>query len=271
MNTTKITCLGHGGAFSAADVGNTSYLVEHENHRILIDCGNTVPDVLKEFGIDPGSLTAIVVTHLHGDHVNGLERLLYHRHYICKAKPIDLIMGPDTALDWLACVRATKNDLERHVRIMRAPNPGQFGSAGVNGDFSRVSLGCRDSAVAVRVNHGGDVHAMHCYCFTLNLASHRLFFSGDRIWYHHGCDVVYESMVNSTIAFHELELFSPPSGAHTNVADVTGLVTTDHIWWGHHGSAAPFYPAAPHLKLAHKGDEWTITDGKVEQTGGFKL
>jgi phosphoribosyl 1,2-cyclic phosphodiesterase len=50
-------------------------LVEVERTRVLIDCGFALHDAierLERLGVDPGSVTAIVVTHEHGDHIGGV-------------------------------------------------------------------------------------------------------------------------------------------------------------------------------------------------------
>lgn len=251
LTPTIITCLGHGGAFAAADVGHTAYLVDFAEQRILVDCGSTVPDVLKEFDIDPGSLTAILITHLHADHCGGLERILYHRHYVSKAQPIPLVMGDGTAESWLTCVRATRNDLERHV-MLRSASP------------STYLLGGSVQVSARQVSHGGDVADMACYAFLVETGASALFFSGDRIWRHDGASDLRSDMGFADIVFHELELLSPPSGAHTNVADVSDYRRARNIWWGHHGSSSRTAEAAPLLKLTRKGDKWRVQGREVE-------
>ena len=45
--------------------GNSSIVV---NRRILIDCGPTVPEAARQFGVDADRLTDLLVTHTHGDH-----------------------------------------------------------------------------------------------------------------------------------------------------------------------------------------------------------
>lgn len=260
MNKVTICCLGHGGAFAAADVGNTAYLVQYRDHKILVDCGGTVPDVLKEFCVDPGSLTAVLVSHLHQDHVGGLERVLYHRHYINKSPPVPVFMGKDTRADWLTCMAACKNDLERHGVWLETTDPGRYGKAGIDGDISYKHLGGDVAVIALRVNHGGDVPTMSCYCFWLQLGDYRLFFSGDRIWRHKGDKEVFDLMRISDVVFHELELFPKPSGAHTNLADITdgSIDKIEHkIWWGHHGAALG-REGLDHLRLARKGYVWQL-------------
>jgi glyoxylase-like metal-dependent hydrolase (beta-lactamase superfamily II) len=64
------------------DVPYTVLLVETGGQRVLFDAGNDeqraatvgkLPDGLRAAGIDPKSITAIVFSHFHGDHIGGLR------------------------------------------------------------------------------------------------------------------------------------------------------------------------------------------------------
>jgi ribonuclease BN (tRNA processing enzyme) len=263
---TTITCLGHGGAFSPLAVGNTSFLVECDGKRILVDCGTTVPESLKEIGVDPGTLDVVIVTHPHADHVGGLERLLYHRHYISKAMPLQLIMGwRDGYDDWDACVKACKNDLDRHVDGHVRQDRDQDGWHFAPFPGLRIHQ--------YRVNHGGDVPNMNCYAFRLTMPDgSKLFFSGDRIWDHPGGDEVIAAMCAADLAFHEIELSPKPSGAHTHYSEIKpgdiGYDNMRKIRWVHHGlhfTHEPPHDLADAVKLAYKGDRWTVEGGKFKR------
>lgn len=55
--------------------GNVTY-VEDKDTRILIDIGMRciyVEDKLKEMGVEPSSIDAILITHTHNDHIQGLK------------------------------------------------------------------------------------------------------------------------------------------------------------------------------------------------------
>lgn len=57
--------------------GNAT-LVEVGSTRVLLDCGFSVKETEKRLlrlGCEPSSLSGVVVTHEHGDHVNGVGRL----------------------------------------------------------------------------------------------------------------------------------------------------------------------------------------------------
>ena len=55
--------------------GNVTY-VEDKNTRLLIDIGMRciyVEEKLKEMDVDPKSIDAILITHTHTDHIQGLK------------------------------------------------------------------------------------------------------------------------------------------------------------------------------------------------------
>jgi ribonuclease BN (tRNA processing enzyme) len=85
----KLTMVGTGGALGYKYYTN-SCLVETEGYSLLIDCGETTPLGLHAMGYDLSKLDGIFITHIHGDHVNGLEKLAWTMRYILKRK-IDLI------------------------------------------------------------------------------------------------------------------------------------------------------------------------------------
>ena len=72
----KLTILGNNGPFPAAAGACSGYLLRHNGKNILIDCGNGVLANLQRF-IHFEELDAIVLTHLHSDHVSDMNVLRY--------------------------------------------------------------------------------------------------------------------------------------------------------------------------------------------------
>ena len=64
--------------------GMSSMLI---NGHILIDCGQTVLDVMKRYEVDPASISDILLTHTHADHLHEASILA-----LANARPADL--GP---------------------------------------------------------------------------------------------------------------------------------------------------------------------------------
>jgi hypothetical protein len=77
LNNFKIEILGNGGAF---DNFSTSYLI---NDIIMVDCGEAVVlnliDNSSFFSIVLDDIKHLFITHIHSDHINGLEQLLYYK------------------------------------------------------------------------------------------------------------------------------------------------------------------------------------------------
>lgn len=72
----KLTILGNNGPFPAAGGACSGYLVRSGHSNILIDCGNgTLANLQKVIGID--KLDAIILTHLHSDHISDMHVLKY--------------------------------------------------------------------------------------------------------------------------------------------------------------------------------------------------
>ena len=65
---------------SSGSKGNTTY-IETKEAKILIDAGNSskyIISKLNDLNVDPKSLDAILITHIHSDHIKGLQVLLKH-------------------------------------------------------------------------------------------------------------------------------------------------------------------------------------------------
>jgi len=72
----KLTILGNNGPFPAAGGACSGYLISEGETNILIDCGNGVLANLQKF-IRFDELDAIILTHLHSDHISDMHVLKY--------------------------------------------------------------------------------------------------------------------------------------------------------------------------------------------------
>lgn len=78
----KITCVVDNAAKRSSHFWGEhglAFLIETENDRILFDAGQSGTVLLHNLailGIEPGDLTALALSHAHGDHTGGLASLL---------------------------------------------------------------------------------------------------------------------------------------------------------------------------------------------------
>jgi phosphoribosyl 1,2-cyclic phosphodiesterase len=92
----RICVLASGSAGNAC-------LISTDTTRILVDCGISVKQLaarLAEIGEKPERISGIAISHAHGDHVNGLARLV--RHGIKRGRAIPTYLSEYTApvIDW---------------------------------------------------------------------------------------------------------------------------------------------------------------------------
>jgi len=73
--------LGTGGAFSRRYGTTCSLVTLPSGERWLIDCGRQAPDQLWEAGLNWHEIDGQIVTHVHGDHIFGLEDFAFQRYY----------------------------------------------------------------------------------------------------------------------------------------------------------------------------------------------
>ena len=88
----KVVCLGTGSPEPTLLRASSGYLVELQEHKILIDCGGGVFGRLIEYGLYPHEITHLIFSHLHSDHMIDYARLI---HAIWDAnKPFPKVYGP---------------------------------------------------------------------------------------------------------------------------------------------------------------------------------
>lgn len=73
----EIGFLGTGGAMSTADRDNTSFFFDNGKGLILVDCPGSALQKIQKLGGAPRDLRAILVTHIHPDHVYGLPAIFH--------------------------------------------------------------------------------------------------------------------------------------------------------------------------------------------------
>ena len=72
----NITMIGTGGNVPSPKRFCSSALINYKGRKILIDCGEGTQISMKKIGCGFKNIDVILITHLHGDHINGLPGLL---------------------------------------------------------------------------------------------------------------------------------------------------------------------------------------------------
>lgn len=100
----RATFIGTGDAFSR-QYGHTNALVEAGEVRLMIDFGTLTPARLERFGHALDSITHIAVSHIHADHVGGLEELAFLSRFVHRRRPGMLLPGELDHLLWELSLR----------------------------------------------------------------------------------------------------------------------------------------------------------------------
>lgn len=104
----RLTFLGTASAVPNSDHHNTSLCVQYDQQTILIDCADSQIVRLEQAGISPLSLSDVVITHFHPDHVSGLPLLLMNLWLMGRKEPIH--------------IHGLKQDMDRIEKMMALYN-----------------------------------------------------------------------------------------------------------------------------------------------------
>jgi ribonuclease BN (tRNA processing enzyme) len=106
-----VRVVGVGDAFTA-QYFNASIVIECDDTRLLVDAPPALARALRALGDRGGPAMSlddvdhVLITHLHGDHVGGLEQLLYWRRFVTK-RPCTVHAIPAVLADlWHGRLRA---------------------------------------------------------------------------------------------------------------------------------------------------------------------
>ena len=101
MASLTLTVLGCSGTHPGPGQPCSSYLVEYDGYRLLLDCGNGSLARLQQH-IAIADIDAVLVSHLHADHFADLYGLYYARRFLPDG-PLPLpVYGPAGARDFIA-------------------------------------------------------------------------------------------------------------------------------------------------------------------------
>jgi hydroxyacylglutathione hydrolase len=94
----QLQMTGTGSAFARRYLNNNA-LIQCNDYHLMIDMGTTCPLGLYQMNYSLDRLNGILITHLHSDHIGGLEEIAFRFKYLYQKKLT--LFVPDTLVDWL--------------------------------------------------------------------------------------------------------------------------------------------------------------------------
>jgi ribonuclease BN (tRNA processing enzyme) len=141
MSDFEVIVLGVGDTFSEQH-HSTALLLCCDGFRLAIDCPDQYRGVLKDAAERSGralslsDIEHVLITHVHGDHMNGLEGVAFYKHFVDK-KRLKLVTSPDVrAMIWDERLKASMGTLF---------DGQQYRSLGFDDYFELVALSWSDA------------------------------------------------------------------------------------------------------------------------------
>jgi ribonuclease BN (tRNA processing enzyme) len=158
----RLTVLGCSGTFPGPQSGCSSYLVEADGFRLMIDAGNNAIGALQSCG-DLLGVDAVLLSHLHSDHCIDLVAYAYARRYHPLGMPPALpVYGPvGTRRRLVGAFDHPPVDGLRETYDFRTVTPGRFEIGPFTVDLARVAhpieaYGVRLTADGRTLTYSGD-------------------------------------------------------------------------------------------------------------------
>ena len=110
----EVTLLGTGSPIPDADRAGPATLIRAGEQTFLVDCGRGVQMRLAGAGSGAGALTALLLTHLHSDHIGDLGDLIITRWITAfgpNPAPLTIIGPPGTVAAVDATLKAFAHDI----------------------------------------------------------------------------------------------------------------------------------------------------------------
>ncbi len=170
----KLTVLGSYGPFPSPGGACSGFLLENEKDSILLDCGNGVLSRLQKF-IKPWNLDALLISHLHSDHISDLFILRY-------------------ALD----MARNKGVISESMDVYLPEEPAQESSRIPYKDVYNIISLTQDQIIEIgsfNISFLSTVHPVPCLAMKINSGSKTLVYSGDTEYFTEleqfvsGCDL----------------------------------------------------------------------------------
>lgn len=189
----KITFIGTGSAFNH-DYGNNSAFLEFGDTNLLLDCGHDVPRNFEKLYDNVSKIDNIWISHMHGDHIGGLEEIAFKNKFIYGGKMVNLLVDHTIHSDLVMYLQKT----------IVSPQPGLsnvsdfFNIHGVVNGFAIESKDSKEVFYTQQVPHVCGVPAFM-------IVGRKFIFTGDVSNIDWG-DSQYSKLIKHRVCFHDTQL-----------------------------------------------------------------
>jgi len=211
----RLTLLGTGCPAVHAERYGPAQVVHHDDTALLVDCGSGVTQRMAQAGISGRDLDAVLLTHMHSDHVMDLFQLVISSWHQGRDRPQRVIGPPGTYAYVDGLVSLWHAEMEQRIAHERRPSALALQTEVTEiGPGEEVAFGTL-RVRAVEVDHKP---VRHAYGFVFETGAAKLAVSGDT----RPCDALIEAARDADLLLHEVFV-------HREMRVVAGVRTAETI------------------------------------------
>jgi ribonuclease BN (tRNA processing enzyme) len=240
---------GSGLGMDLKNFQSNMLLLTDNGKKLLIDCGTDIRFSLTRAKYLPDDIDAVYISHLHADHVGGLEWFALQRKFVCQDPPPKLIIHEELAtmlwehslsggLKTLAEVDANLHD---YFRVQKIADNNHYEWEGIN--LSTIKT--------VHIHSNGEL--MPSYGLIIGYNGKKYFITTDTQFTPEALSQFYEE---ASIIFHDCETLPTPSGVHAHFEQLSTLAPEikKKMWLYHYNDGElPDAPGAGFCGFIHCG------------------
>lgn len=156
----NLLMLGTGGNVPSYNRFCSCLFINYKGKKILIDCGEGSQIAMKRYGCGFKNIDLILITHLHGDHINGMLGLLATMGNSEKRNPLTIV-GPVGIKNAIKAMMVLWEGLPFDLQVVE--NPG--------GTFSLIDDVLREVEISILELK----HSTECLAYSLYFKRNRVF------------------------------------------------------------------------------------------------
>ena len=207
----KLTLLGTGCPAVHAERYGPAQLVRHGETTLLVDCGSGVTQRMAQAGITGRDIDAVLLTHMHSDHVVDLFQLVISSWHQGRDRPMR-VFGPTGTYRYVdGMVSLWQHEMERRIEHERRPS-----ALALQTEVTELKPGEEVEFGAMRVRAVEVDHkpVRHAYGYVFETDEAKLAISGDT----RPCDALIEAARGADLLLHEVfvhHAMKPKEGIRT--------------------------------------------------------
>jgi len=256
----NIRFIGVGTQSSGQDQYHSNMVItSHSGKRMLVDCGGDVRFSLAESGMGPKDLDAVYISHLHSDHVGGMEWLAFSTYFDKECRRL-MLFGEERLLDrlWdsslkggLECIRTKRMGLADYFECHALAEEVPFCWEGIR--FEMVKM----------LHVAGDQCNHFSYGILIGTGTARgssIFISTDALFQPELLDRISQ---NTDVIFHDCETVPYKTHVHAHYDQLCTLPATirEKIWLYHYQTGSGYTPSEDGFHgFVVKGQQFSFHD-----------